>query len=175
MATSPQHPKTIDQLQRELRLKDRLQAQSLVRADAVKEAFRKYMNRCLSAISITKQLPDWKDVDEYLQEKRTSPHVRIMGRRVEELVERDCIDSPYELLYHASLFALRIMTFLRSKTGEKYDISQNHRSIKHNTDLKFDRCVRIMNLLGFLVNQHRETMTERQRKKDRQKKETSWI
>ncbi|KAI1139906.1 hypothetical protein F5Y05DRAFT_335536 [Hypoxylon sp. FL0543] len=178
MSTSARAPKTIEELRDALRLKETREAEALVNFDPVKEAFRKYMNRCLSASSTTKQLPDWKDVDEYLLERRMSRQAREVGVELEKIVDEDCKNRPYELLPHASLFALRIMTFLKSKEGEVYDISLEDHAAGRWEDVQFDRCVRIMALLGFLVNQDRMKKAEelsRDQEIQAIMKENNWI
>ncbi|KAI1106383.1 hypothetical protein F4804DRAFT_41600 [Jackrogersella minutella] len=165
MSASAEAPKTIEDLQAVLRLKNKNNTEALVRADPVKEAFRKYSNRCLSSGSTRKQLPDWKDVDEYLLDMRMSHQVRRMGKTLKEVVSQDCMDKPYELLPHASMFALRIMVFLKSEKGEQYDIGLEKHAIRYSEDVSFDRCIRIMSLLGFLVNQNREMKRTREIKK----------
>ncbi|KAI2467465.1 hypothetical protein F4781DRAFT_308916 [Annulohypoxylon bovei var. microspora] len=171
MSASTRAPKTIEALRSALRLKDKNSIEALVTATPVTEAFRKYSNRCLSSGSTTKLLPDWKDVDEYLHDKRMSRGLRRKGKTLEEAVDQDCVDKPYELVPHASMFALRIMTFLKSERGEAYDISLEDHAIKHSEDPQFDRCVRIMHLLGFLVNQNRERRGNRVIKVDREGRE----
>ncbi|KAI1780751.1 hypothetical protein F4818DRAFT_435948 [Hypoxylon cercidicola] len=175
MSVPASAPKTIEQLQNTLRLKAKADAEALVKADHVTEAFRMYSNRCLSANSMKLLLPDWKDVDEYLMDKRTSRQVRYMGKTLEGAVTKECFDKPYGLVPHASLFALRIMTFLKSDKGEKYDIILEDRRIKHNSDLSFDRCKRIMALLGFLVHQGRERMRRLNAKRDREMRAAGYI
>ncbi|OTA88613.1 hypothetical protein M434DRAFT_122309 [Hypoxylon sp. CO27-5] len=179
MSAPAQAPKTMDQLQAALRLKDKSKAEALLKAHPVKEAFRKYMNRCLSSDSTKRELPDWKKVDEYLLDKRMSASARGAGKVMKEIVAKECMDKAYDPLPHASMFALRIMTFLKSEEGEAYDISLENHSIWHHREVQFDRCKRIMNLLGFLVNQNREMKRNRELKRDRQiqekMRENNWI
>ncbi|KAI1381241.1 hypothetical protein F4677DRAFT_120025 [Hypoxylon crocopeplum] len=175
MSASARAPKTIEELHVALRLRHRADAEELIKIDTVKEIFRKYSNRCLSSGSTKLQLPDWKDVDEYLLEVRTSWPVRKMGKTVEEIATQDCSNKPYDLLFHASLFALRIMTFFGSDEGHKYDIILEERRVKCPQDVQYDRCIRIMDLLGFLVNQDREMKREREAKKEQEMKEGNWI
>ncbi|KAI0880102.1 uncharacterized protein GGS22DRAFT_99835 [Annulohypoxylon maeteangense] len=169
MSATAKAPKTIEQLQAALRLKDKSSAEALIKANAVTEAFRKYSNRCLSSGSTIKLLPDWKDVDGYVHDMHMSRAVRRAGKTLKQVVEQDCLAKPYELIPHAAMFALRIMTFLKSKDGEIYDVPLKDNARRSFQDLQFDRCVRIMNLLGFLVNQNRE------RKANRAVKEGNWI
>lgn len=162
-------PKTIEELQAALRLGSKSDAEALIKADPVTEAARMYLNRCLSSGSTRKQLPDWKHVDIYLQNKRMKVPVR---GTLEQEVAKDCTDKPYELLPHAGMFALRMMDFLISEKGEMYDIPLETDKIRYPRDVQFDRCIRIMDLLGFLVNQNREMKREREEKK---MKEDGWI
>ncbi|KAI0112775.1 hypothetical protein F4776DRAFT_667131 [Hypoxylon sp. NC0597] len=179
MSAPAQAPKTIDQLQASLRLQDKSKAEALIKAHPVREAFRKYMNRCLSAGSTKKQLPDWKEVDAYLLEKRMPRTGRVAGKVLEDIVAEDCVNKPYDLLPHASMFALRIMTFLKSEEGEAYDIRLEDHAVRRHGDIQFDRCKRIMKLLGFLVNQNLEMKRNRELEKDREiqgiMKENNWI
>ncbi|KAI0843611.1 hypothetical protein F5Y06DRAFT_291527 [Hypoxylon sp. FL0890] len=177
MSASAQAPKTIDELQAVLRLKEKSQAEALINADPVKEAFRMYMNRCLSASSARRQLPDWKDVDEYLLDKRMSAQARQMGRKLDEIVVEECKNKPYDLLPHATMFALRTMTFLKSQEGEVYDISLDRPTGRWEY-VSFDRCKRIMSLLGFLVNQDRDMKAKELRKDQEMQaemKKNNWI
>ncbi|KAI1206146.1 uncharacterized protein F4807DRAFT_239132 [Annulohypoxylon truncatum] len=157
MSATDRAPKTIEQLRSALRLEDQSKAEALIQAEPVKEAYRKYANRCLSSSSTTKLLPDWKEVDEYLIELR----MRLGGKTLEEVVEQKCNEQRYELKPHVALFALRIMTFFKSEEGEVYDNPLELHRVRIKEDVSFDRCVRIMNLLGFLVNQNRERQAER--------------
>nr|KAI1457915.1 hypothetical protein F4805DRAFT_160284 [Annulohypoxylon moriforme] len=181
MSAPTRAPKTIEQLQSALRLKDKSSAEALIKANPVTEAFRKYSNRCLSSGSTTKLLPDWKDIDDYLLDARTSRAVRRAGKTLKQVVEQDCVGKPYELVPHVSMFALRIMTFLKSQDGRAYDIPLETHAVRFSQDRQFDRCVRIMNLLGFLVNQSREKKANRAIKvdsegpKELEKPEGNWI
>ncbi|KAL7624606.1 hypothetical protein AAE478_006173 [Parahypoxylon ruwenzoriense] len=148
-------PKTIRELQGALRL-GKADAEALVKSEAVREAFRQYMNRCLSSGSATKKLPDWKEVDDYLHDKRISTRVRRGVKSVEAAVADDCFEQPYELLPHASLFALRVMKFLKSSKGKAYDVDPDESAVMRWQEVEFDLCVRVMNLLAFLVNWNRQ-------------------
>ncbi|KAI1412310.1 hypothetical protein F5Y13DRAFT_45920 [Hypoxylon sp. FL1857] len=176
MSTSTQSPKTMMELQAALRLKYKSDAEALIKAEPVKEAFRKYMNRCLSSGSTTKQLPDWKDVHEHLMVSRPA---RGIDKTLNEIIEQQCTDNPYELMPHVSMFALRIMEFIKSAEGEVFDISLEDHPTRRPGDVQFDRCRRIMDLLAFLVNQHREMKkknTETKREPQIQEKpKGNWI
>lgn len=153
MSAPARAPSTIKELQSALRLKHRSDVEALTKSDYVKETFRMYANRCLSSGAIKKELPDWKDVDEYLLEKQTSWSVRSNSQSLEQAVTEESYNNPYDLLSHAALFALRMMTFLRGK-GKKYDVSLDYATCPE--DVLFDRYMRILNLLGFMVSQNRE-------------------
>ncbi|KAI1653661.1 hypothetical protein F4813DRAFT_247310 [Daldinia decipiens] len=169
------HPETVKSLQISLRLKTHRDAEALIEVDEVKEAFRLYMNRCLVATSMTKELPNWKDVDDYLQNLRTSSAVRNKAKTLREAVEEECKSAPYELLPHVSMFALRMMSFLITARGEVYDINLDAEIAKSPEDVQFDRCIRIMHLLGFLVNHDREMRRAREAEKTRQAIGDNWI
>ncbi|KAI1652306.1 uncharacterized protein F4817DRAFT_10336 [Daldinia loculata] len=169
------HPETVKSLQISLRLKSRRDAEALIEVDEVKEAFRLYMNRCLTAASMNRELPDWKNVDDYLQSLRTSSVVRNKVKTLKEAVEDECKSAPYELLPHVSMFALRIMSFLTTARGEVFDVILDAEIAKGPEDIQFDRCIRIMHLLGFLVNQDRETRRAREAEKTRQAIGHNWI
>ncbi|KAI4866551.1 hypothetical protein F4820DRAFT_245869 [Hypoxylon rubiginosum] len=175
MSVPASAPKTIEQLQNTLRLKTKADAEALVRTGPVADAFLMYLNRCLSSSAIKQQLPDWKDIDEYLTEKRLLRQKRIVGKTIEEVVTKESVDKPYDLVSHAALFALRIMTFLKSDKGEKYDASLEEHRIKHDADLSFDRCKRIMALLGFLVHQSREATKKLNAKRDKEMKKAGFV
>ncbi|XXG97445.1 hypothetical protein Hte_003746 [Hypoxylon texense] len=175
MSVPASAPKTIEQLQTTLRLKTKADAEALVRSGPVADAFLKYINRCLSAGASKQLLPDWKEVDEYLLEKRLLRRVRIVGKTVEEVVTKETVQKPYDLVPHAALFALRIMTFLKSDKGEKYDVIMEESKIMYQADLSFDRCRRITALLGFLVHQSREATKKLNAKRDEQMKKAGFI
>ncbi|KAI1400717.1 hypothetical protein F4819DRAFT_359377 [Hypoxylon fuscum] len=175
MSVPGRAPRTIGELQAALRLKDETGAEALVKAAPVKEAFRMYMNRCLSSSSTKQQLADWKDVDEYLLDQRTSRLVRRMSKTLQQVVDDDCFNKPYDLVAHASLFALRIMTFLKSDKGEMYDISLEDHAIRRYEDISFDRCRRIVSLLGYLVHQNGKAKRKAEMKMDQEMKEKGWI
>ncbi|KAI2602633.1 hypothetical protein GGR54DRAFT_653714 [Hypoxylon sp. NC1633] len=161
MSAPAKAPKTIEELQIALRLKQKSDAEALVKTDDVKEAYRKYANRCLSSGSTRQELPGWDEVDQYLMDTRLSGR---LGRRqtLEDVVAEDSYNRPHELLPHASLFALRIMAFLKSRKGRQYDVGPGTRRVGADEDLQFDRCVRIMALLAFLVHQSRESKRQRE-------------
>ncbi|KAI0851944.1 hypothetical protein F5Y00DRAFT_203841 [Daldinia vernicosa] len=169
------HPETVKSLQISLRLKTQRDAEALLEVDEVKEAFRLYMNRCLSAASMTRELPDWKHVDDYLQNLRTSSVVRSKAKTLREAVEDECKSAPYELLPHVSMFALRIMSFLVTARGEAFDVNLDAEIAKSPEDIQFDRCIRIMHLLGFLVTRDREARRAREAEKTRQAIGHNWI
>ncbi|KAI6087446.1 hypothetical protein F4821DRAFT_108356 [Hypoxylon rubiginosum] len=175
MSVPTSAPKTIPQLQNTLRLKTQADAEALIKALPVENAFRMYMNRCLSAGSTKQELPDWKDVDEYLQEKRILKRVRLRGQTLEDVVAKEAFEKPYDLVRHASLFALRVKAFLKSDRGEKYDVILDKSQIRQAQDLAFDRIRRIMALLGFLVHQSRERQKELNRRRDEQMRKAGFV
>ncbi|KAI0181732.1 hypothetical protein GGR52DRAFT_53326 [Hypoxylon sp. FL1284] len=171
-------PKTIEQLQEAFRLATRADAEALADAGPVADAFRTYANRCLSSGTVSRQLPDWKDVDGYLTNRRMSPQVRRRATAtttLEAVVEADCFDAPYDLVRHASLFALRVAAFLRSDAGEKYDVLIERSRIRRSEDLSFDRCRRIVALLGFCVNRSRERVRALNQRRDREMRAAGFI
>ncbi|KAK6955677.1 hypothetical protein Daesc_003320 [Daldinia eschscholtzii] len=170
------HPDTVKDLQVALRLKSYRYAEALVKVDDVREAFRLYMNRCLAAAgSLTRELPDWKEVDGYLQQLRLSFVVRSGQKTLREVVDEDCASKPYDLVPHVSMFALRIMDFLRTAEGSRYDVGLSPEVARHPDDVQFDRCIRILHLLGFLVNQDRELKRAREAEKIRDAIGDNWI
>ncbi|KAI1769134.1 hypothetical protein GGR53DRAFT_474598 [Hypoxylon sp. FL1150] len=171
-------PRTIEHLQKALRLPTQADAEALVKALPVEEAFRMYANRCLSAGSASEEaLPDWKDVDAYLLEERMRKRVRLLGhlQTLEDVVAKEAFDRPYDRVRHASLFALRVMTFLKSDEGERYDVLPEKPRIKMAQDLAFDRAVRIMALLGYLVHRGRERRRELDRRRDEQMRKEGFV
>ncbi|KAI0130709.1 hypothetical protein F4814DRAFT_140025 [Daldinia grandis] len=169
------HPETVKSLQISLRLKSQRDAEALVEVDEIKEAFRLYMNRCLTAASLTKELPNWKRVNDYLQHLRTWSVVRNKMKTLREAVEDECQSAPYELLPHVSMFALRVMSFLITAQGEAYDVNLDVEIAQCPEDIQLDRCIRIMHLLGFLVNRDREARRAREAEKTRQAIGHNWI
>ncbi|KAI1084898.1 hypothetical protein F5B20DRAFT_591925 [Whalleya microplaca] len=150
-APSKNTPKTMEELQKCFRLKKKADAEALIKSDYVRECFRKYKNRCMSSGSVQKVLPDWKVVDEYLQDKLATRRVR-RGKTLEECITEECYYQPYELLPHVSLFVVTVTDFLKSSKGKQFDVSLQKYS---RQDAEFDRTMRVMSLLGFLVKQDR--------------------
>ncbi|KAI1471696.1 uncharacterized protein F4812DRAFT_188921 [Daldinia caldariorum] len=170
------HPDTVKDLQISLRLKSYRNAEALVQVHDVKEAARIFMNRCLGAAgSLTKELPDWKDVDNYMQHVRLSFAVRRAQKTLAQAVDEDCKVKPYDLMPHTALFCLRIMDFLRTAEGGAYDVCLDPLVVRRREDVQFDRCIRILHLLGFFVNQHRETKRAREAEKIREAIGDNWI
>ncbi|KAI1802356.1 hypothetical protein F4811DRAFT_405510 [Daldinia bambusicola] len=170
------HPDTVKDLQISLRLKSYRNAEALVQVDDVREAARLFMNRCLGvAGSLTTELPDWKDIDSYLQYVRLSFAVRRAQKTLAEAVDEDCKAKPYDLMPHAALFCLRIMDFLKTPEGAAYDVRLDPLVVRRPEDVQFDRCIRILHLLGFFVNQHRETRRAREAEKIREAIGDNWI
>ncbi|KAI0010544.1 hypothetical protein F4779DRAFT_616512 [Xylariaceae sp. FL0662B] len=135
MSAPSKAPNTIEGLQESLRLTKKADVEALLKTNDIKEAFRQYRNRCLSSGSTKKLLPDWKAVDEYLQDKLTSRPVR-RGQPLEESVAQACHSHPYELIPHVSLFVLTVTDFLTSSTGKQFDVGL----AKHSPqDAEFDR------------------------------------
>ncbi|KAI0901361.1 hypothetical protein F4806DRAFT_451994 [Annulohypoxylon nitens] len=153
MAAPPNAPKTLQELQTALRLTSKNVAGELIKAFPVTEAYRKYANRCLSSGYTNKSLPDWKDVDEYIYDLRALRPPR--GKPLRETVKWHCNNKPFELLPHAALFSLRIVEFFMSEKGARFNVCLQSHKARFPVDRNFDLCKRIMNLLGFLVNQSR--------------------
>ncbi|KAI1388575.1 uncharacterized protein F4822DRAFT_250564 [Hypoxylon trugodes] len=153
MSSPNQCPMTIQELQIALRLRTISDAEELIKADPIKEAFRMYMNRCFSAASITRSLPNWKEVDEYIYWKQLHIGLRTTGALLRQVVAKDCHDNPYELIPHVGMFALRVMDFIKTPEGARFDVPLDATRIMRQEEIYFDRCRRLTTLLGFLVNQ----------------------
>lgn len=153
-------PKTIEELQRVLRLRHRSDAEALIKEDAVKEAASLYFNRCLSSGSTVLQL-DWRDVQEYLDEKDVSCRE---GWSVRREVEEDCRNDPYDIKPHAAMFIIQILDFFVSEEGKVYDIPLDPEEVRCYKHHILDASLRIIDLLGFLVTRSRKTEKEAKRK-----------
>ncbi|KAI1825425.1 hypothetical protein F4861DRAFT_538108 [Xylaria intraflava] len=153
MSNTPKKADVRD-LQESLRLPTEADASALLGADQVRETFRLYRNRCLvSDRRGPAQLPDWKDVDEFLYELQLSAPFRRdagnAGSRLLDYVARLCRDKPFELMPHVAAFVLRVESFLRSPSGAVFDVARAGSGSE--CDVLFDRYLRIMKLLAFLV------------------------
>ncbi|RYP50985.1 hypothetical protein DL768_003569 [Monosporascus sp. mg162] len=152
--TAPGVPKSMGDLRDRFGLKDSSDAEALLKAWPIKEAFHYYLNRCLSnQHSVVKELPEWQDVDQYLLDMRMMPRAKRRDRSLKELVEEECFNAPYQLMPHVALFVLRAESFLRSDEGTRFDIVSQMYDAEQ--DKEFDRRWRSIDLLCFLVGRHR--------------------
>ncbi|KAI1506761.1 hypothetical protein F5X99DRAFT_423380 [Biscogniauxia marginata] len=157
-----QTPGTLEELRTSLRLGSSSEAEALLRAWPVKEAFHSFVNRCLSSRGPEpRPIPDWKVVDGYLHEKRLDADVRKgkkkkegEGEALEERVAGECLQRPYEPLPHVAMFVLRMARFMDTEEGGRFDVGP--RRLVKKPGREFDRCVRATQLLGFLLKRHRE-------------------
>ncbi|KAI8958196.1 hypothetical protein F5Y11DRAFT_51489 [Daldinia sp. FL1419] len=150
------HPESIKELQIALRLRRQVDAEDLLKEDAVKEAFRVFMNRCLIVSgSRAIELPNWKEVDDYLETINLSYVVRRGAKTIDSCLQERCTAQPYSLKPHVAQFYRTLSIYLTSTRGEEYDMPLEPEAPGERPKTQFDRCVRIMNLLGFLVDQSR--------------------
>ncbi|RYP31243.1 hypothetical protein DL767_005872 [Monosporascus sp. MG133] len=156
--TAPGVPKSMGDLQTRFSLKDNSDAEALLKAWPIKEAFHYYLNRCLSnQHSVVEELPEWQEVDQYLLDMRMIPRAKRRDRSLKEVVEEECFNAPYQLMPHVALFVLRAESFLQSDEGTRFDIASQMYDTKQ--DKEFDRRWRSMDLLCFLVGRHRPNPT----------------
>ncbi|KAI5864022.1 hypothetical protein GGS23DRAFT_595674 [Durotheca rogersii] len=144
-------PRTLPDLQAALRLPTEAAATALVGEDAVKEAFRRYANLCLSAGLPGQAVPTGRAVQRYLTGRA------VEGRGAAALdgaVAADCHARPYDVLPHAARFVLAAALFLNTPSGRPYDVGPPAAHPPPDADL--DRCDRLVRLLGFLAQQNRE-------------------
>ncbi len=147
---------TMEELRDCFGLREISKAEALIKAWPIKEAFHYYLNRCLSAERIvSEKLPEWKEVDEYLLEKKMTPLKTRGEKSTQRLVEEACSSSPFEPMPHVALFVLRAESFLQTGEGGVFDIaSKKYDNREHR---EFDRRQRSMDLLSFLVRRYRPT------------------
>jgi hypothetical protein len=137
-------PDTFEDLQNSLNLAEESYARQLVKAKPVEEAFRQYHNRYLkSKATSPEKLEDWKLVDAYIYE------ARLRSKTPEIYMQCVCRSEPYNGLPHIALFVWRVMQFLKSEEGKRFDRPST--SVKMEFDRDFERCQRIVSLLGFLL------------------------
>ncbi|RYP63419.1 hypothetical protein DL769_006958 [Monosporascus sp. CRB-8-3] len=151
-------PKSMGDLRARFGLKDNSDAEALLKAWPIKEAFHYYLNRCLSnQRTVIKELPEWQEVDQYLLDMRMMPRAKRKDRSLEELVEEECFNAPYQLMPHVALFVLRAESFLQSDEGTRFEIASRKYDTKQEKE--FDRRWRSIDLLYFLVGRHRPNPT----------------
>ncbi|RYP07514.1 hypothetical protein DL764_002443 [Monosporascus ibericus] len=152
--TATEVPKSMGDLRARFGLKNNSDAEALLKAWPIKDAFHYYLNRCLSnQHSVVKELPEWQEVDQYLLDMRMMPQDKRRDKSLKELVEEECFNAPYQLMPHVALFVLRAESFLQSDEGIRFDIASQMYETKQ--DKEFDRCWRSVDLLCFLVGRHR--------------------
>ncbi|KAI2642165.1 hypothetical protein GGS21DRAFT_293059 [Xylaria nigripes] len=152
-------PRTIVELGEALRLESSGEVQAFLDAGAVREAYRIYRNRCLvSSQHGASELPDWKDVDEYVYEMQMTAEFRQWhaGKRslriteaLVEYVEMTCREKPYELKPHVVGFVLRIDAFWSTPLGARFNSPGGGDGSRREAE--FDRYIRIMKLMRFMV------------------------
>ncbi|RYO81113.1 hypothetical protein DL766_009925 [Monosporascus sp. MC13-8B] len=151
--TAPGAPKSMGDLRARFGLKDNSDAEALLQAWPIKEAFHYYLNRCLSnQHNVAGELPEWQEVDQYLLDMRMMSRAKRRDRSLKELVEEECFSAPYQLMPHVALFVLRAEGFLQSDEGTRFDIASQMYDTEQ--DKEFDRRWRSMDLLCFLVGRH---------------------
>lgn len=152
MSKNPRRsPRTIDELRGRFSLRKDSHAELLLQAWPIKDAFYHYLNRCLSTQRTDPlELPEWKEVDEYLHEMLTRPRSKPLEKHIED----QCARLPFELLPHMALFVLRAESFLQSDEGRAFDVASKKYVSRHGSELEFDRRWRCTDLLGFLVHRH---------------------
>ncbi|RYP91207.1 hypothetical protein DL770_002684 [Monosporascus sp. CRB-9-2] len=156
--TAPGVPMSMGDLRARFGLKDNSDAEALLKAWPIKEAFHYYLNRCLSnQHSVVQELPEWQEVDQYLLDMRMMLRAKRRDRSLKELVEQECFNAPYQLMPHVALFVLRAEIFLQSDEGTRFDIASQMYDTKQ--DKEFDRRWRGIDLLCFLVGRHRPNPT----------------
>lgn len=142
-------PKTIDELRHRFGLTADSDAEALLNAWPIKEAFYAYLNRCLSTQRTRPlELPGWKEVDQYLVEIQARHRSKPLG----QLLEKKCMGFPFELMPHVALFVLRAEVFLQSDEGSAFDGAGVKYGAKQ--DREFDRRWRCTDLLCFSVHRH---------------------
>jgi hypothetical protein len=77
-------------------------------------------------------------------------------KTLENYLASICRDKPYELMPHVAMFALRVGAFLMSEKGARFDVGKGagEGSVSKGGlggEREFDRALRIMKILGFLV------------------------
>ncbi|KAK6209002.1 hypothetical protein LQW54_006750 [Pestalotiopsis sp. IQ-011] len=148
MAPSKAPPPTpLEQIQKTFKLPSLSETRDLVRAGPIQDAFRQYLNRYLCSHRSHLDPPeDWQAIDAHIFA------ARITFRDPEAHIADQCGRRPYERLPHAALFVLRVMRFLASDGGARFDGPSVRWEQKGDRD--FARCKRGLELLGFLVRQH---------------------
>lgn len=166
--TAPRPPKTVQELRARFRLGGDAEAEALLAAWPVKEALRRYLNRCLATRrAVPAELPGWQEVDEYLTETALRLGIGVgvgveagvpraasgEAASLERAVEDACFATPFALLPHAARFVLRVEGFLVSSEGRAFDAASG--AYDRRSDVEFDRRRRAVDLLGFLVSRHK--------------------
>ena len=153
-ATRP--PKTIEELRVRFRLKNDAEVEAMLGIFTVQEAFRRYLNRCLSTKRTELiELPGWKEVDAYLEMKQ-EPIQRAKSATpaaaLQHDVEEACVRQPFNPTPHVALFVLRIEAFLVSEEGKAFDVAS--RRLEYSGEVEFERRWMATDLLYFLINRH---------------------
>ncbi|KAI1745663.1 hypothetical protein F4680DRAFT_109928 [Xylaria scruposa] len=163
----------VTDLGKSLRLSGEAETQALLKSNQLTEAFRLYRNRCLvSNRSKAADLPDWHDVDTYFYELRLSTEFRQYVRKakdfkstaeatdpnvapLDDYLAELCLCGPYVLMPHVAMFVLRVENFLESPEGRRFDVCGDvGKGDEEGRERVFDRYLRIMKILTFLVSRH---------------------
>ncbi|KAI0547369.1 hypothetical protein F4679DRAFT_367556 [Xylaria curta] len=161
----------VTDLGKSLRLSSEAETQALLKSNQLTEAFRLYRNRCLvSNRNKAADLPDWHDVDTYFFELRLSTEFRQYVRKaggkdakptdpnvapLDDYLAELCLCGPYLLMPHVAMFVLRVENFLDSGEGRRFDVCRDvGKGDEGMREKVFDRYLRIMKILTFLVSRH---------------------
>ncbi|TRX89397.1 hypothetical protein FHL15_009695 [Xylaria flabelliformis] len=165
---------SVTDLGKSLRLSSEAETQALLKSNQLTEAFRFYRNRCLvSNRNKAADLPDWHDVDTYFYELRLSTEFRQYVRKaggkgskqlestdpnvapLDDYLAKLCTCGPYVLMPHVAMFVLRVDNFMDSREGQRFDVCRDTgKGDEGMRERVFDRYLRIMKILTFLVSRH---------------------
>jgi hypothetical protein len=151
---------SLEHIQKTFRLSDSEETRELIHASPIQEAFRQYLNRYLRShrAHLEERPEDWKAVDEHIFV------ARITFRDPESHLQSQCRSRPYDRLPHAALFVMRVMRFLSSTEGARFDGPGVRQ--EQGCDRDFARCKRGLELLCSLLKQHADRVgrSEEERK-----------